>query len=74
MAALDTSVLVRFFVGDDRKQFQLAKAYIEGVAREKSLFFPLSVSIELEWVLRSPNATWNSVKGNSTKQTFARNK
>ena len=53
MSALDTNVLVRFLVADDAKQFEIAKAYIESVSPEETLFVPLSVSIELEWVLRS---------------------
>jgi len=53
MAALDTNILVRFLVADDRKQFQIAKAFIDDVVREEPLFIPLSVSVELEWVLRS---------------------
>jgi len=53
MPALDTNVLVRYLVADDRSQFQIAKAFIEEVVREEALFIPLSVSVELEWVLRT---------------------
>ncbi len=53
MPALDTNVLVRYLVADDPGQFQIAKAYIEDADRQESLFIPLSVSVELEWVLRS---------------------
>ena len=53
MPALDTNVLVRYLVADDRGQFQIAKAYIEEAVREEALFIPLSVSVELEWVLRT---------------------
>jgi len=53
MAALDTNVIVRFLVADDLKQFQLAKKFIEKTVREETLFIPLSVSVELEWVLRT---------------------
>ncbi len=53
MPALDTNVLVRYFVADDRKQFQIAKAIIEDATSDKTLFIPLSVVVELEWVLRS---------------------
>lgn len=53
MASLDTNVLVRYLVADDRKQFRSAKAFIESATRENPLFIPLSVSVELEWVLRS---------------------
>lgn len=53
MPALDTNVLVRYLVADDRSQFQMAKAFIEEAVREEALFIPLSVSVELEWVLRT---------------------
>lgn len=53
MPSLDTNVLVRYLVGDDRNQFELAKAYIDDVAPDDPLFIPLSVSVELEWVLRT---------------------
>lgn len=53
MPALDTNVLVRYLVADDRSQFQIAKAFIEEAVREEALFVPLSVSVELEWVLRT---------------------
>lgn len=53
MPALDTNVLVRYLVADDKKQFQLAKAFIEDAALTEPLFVPVSVSVELEWVLRS---------------------
>jgi len=53
MAALDTNVLVRYLVADDRKQYSIAKDYIERIATMDTLFVPLSVVVELEWVLRS---------------------
>lgn len=53
MPALDTNVLVRYLVADDRKQFAIAKNYIEKIASKDTLFVPLSVIVELEWVLRS---------------------
>lgn len=53
MAALDTNVLVRYLVSDEKKQFKIAKEFIEGSASDGSLFVPISVVIELEWVLRS---------------------
>ena len=53
MPALDTNVLVRYLVADDRSQFQIAKDFIEEAVREEALFIPLSVSVELEWVLRT---------------------
>ncbi len=53
MPALDTNVLVRYLVADDRQQFETAKAFIEDATLTEPLFVPVSVSIELEWVLRS---------------------
>lgn len=53
MPALDTNVLVRYLIADDRKQFELAKQFIEEAITNETLFIPLSVSVELEWVLRS---------------------
>jgi len=53
MPALDTNVLVRYLVSVDKKQFQAAKDFIDGSAPDVSLFVPISVVVELEWVLRS---------------------
>ena len=53
MPALDTNVLVRYLVADDKKQFQSARTLIESADEEAPLFLPLSVVVELEWVLRS---------------------
>ena len=53
MATLDTNVLVRYIIADDRKQFELARTLIEGAIRNERLFQPISVTVELEWVLRS---------------------
>lgn len=53
MAALDTNVLVRYLVADDKKQFQSAKTLIKTANDEAPLFLSLSVIVELEWVLRS---------------------
>ena len=54
MAALDTNVLVRLLVEDDAAQLAAARKLIRrclnaGVA----LFIPITVALELEWVLRS---------------------
>jgi len=40
-------------VADDKKQFESAKAFIEDATLTEPLFVPLSVSVELEWILRS---------------------
>ncbi len=54
MAALDTNVLVRFLVEDDVAQLALAKRLIRRCIREgQTLYVSVSVSLELEWVLRS---------------------
>ncbi len=53
MPTLDTNVLVRYLVADDRNQFQIAEAFIEEAVHQEALFIPLSVSVELEWILRT---------------------
>lgn len=54
MASLDTNVLVLFPVEDDRAQLAAAKALLALCLRDgESLFVPITVSLELEWVLRS---------------------
>lgn len=54
MAALDTNVLVRFLVQDDVKQGFLARELIRStLAKGDPLFIPVTVMLELEWVLRS---------------------
>ena len=53
MPALDTNVLVRYLIADDKKQFETARQFIEEAITNETLFIPVSVSVELEWVLRS---------------------
>lgn len=54
MAALDTNVLVRYLVQDDAAQLAAAKKLIRKCVSEgQVLFVPVTVSLELEWVLRS---------------------
>ena len=54
MAALDTNVLVRFLVQDDAAQGEAATRVIRtGVEAGSPLFVPVTVLLELEWVLRS---------------------
>lgn len=53
MAALDTNVLVRFLVGDDLVQSKVATAFIQTAVSSGALFVPVTVTLELEWVLRS---------------------
>ncbi|HVC11521.1 MAG TPA: type II toxin-antitoxin system VapC family toxin [Burkholderiales bacterium] len=54
MPALDTNILVRLLVEDDPRQMAAALNLVERAAREaRALFVPLTVALELEWVLRS---------------------
>ncbi len=54
MPALDTNVLVRYIVQDDPAQLAAAKHLISRcVAQGSTLFVPVTVVLELEWVLRS---------------------
>lgn len=54
MAALDTNVLIRFLVQDDAAQLAAARKLIRKCVNEgETLFVPVTVSLELEWVLRS---------------------
>lgn len=54
MPALDTNVLVRYIVQDDPSQLAAAKRLIgRFVAEGSTLFVPVTVVLELEWVLRS---------------------
>jgi predicted nucleic-acid-binding protein len=54
MPALDTNVLVRYVVQDDSGQLAAAKRLIgRCVAEGQSLFVPVTVALELEWVLRA---------------------
>ncbi len=49
MHAVDTNVLVRALVQDDAAQARRAKAFLSG----HSVYVPVTVILELEWVLRS---------------------
>jgi predicted nucleic-acid-binding protein len=54
MAAIDTNILVRYLIQDDVLQGQLAKKLIRRyLAQEESIFIPVTVILEFEWVLRS---------------------
>ena len=54
MKALDTNVLIRFLVRDDEKQAQAVKKILVEVEKENGeLFIPLSVTLEMLWVLSS---------------------
>lgn len=49
MRALDTNVLVRAFVQDDQAQAQRALTCLN----DQTVYVPVTVILELEWVLRS---------------------
>ncbi|HSW07845.1 PIN domain-containing protein [Aquabacterium sp.] len=54
MPALDTNVLVRYIVQDDSAQLTSARRLIRNcVSEQMTLFVPVTVALELEWVLRS---------------------
>lgn len=54
MPALDTNALVRYVVQDDEAQFAAAKRLVRKCVNEgQILFVPVTVTLELEWVLRS---------------------
>jgi len=54
MPALDTNVLVRYVVQDDTTQLAAAKRQIRRCISEgHALFVPVTVALELEWVLRA---------------------
>ncbi len=54
MPALDTNALIRYVVQDDVAQLAAARRLIRQCVREgQALFVPVTVTLELEWVLRS---------------------
>lgn len=54
MPALDTNVLVRYVVQDDSGQLAAARRLIHRCVSEgQPLFVPVTVALELEWVLRA---------------------
>lgn len=54
MPALDTNVLVRYLVWDDSSQLAAARRLIRKcVSEQQTLFVPITVTLGLEWVLRS---------------------
>ena len=66
MASLDTNVLVRYLVQEDEQQFLLAKKLIRAAVRaDETLHIPITVMLELEWVLRS-NFKFSKVQVTST--------
>ena len=54
MPGVDTNLLVRWLIDDDAKQVAEVQTLLESTrARQISLFVANTVSLELEWVLRS---------------------
>jgi predicted nucleic-acid-binding protein len=54
MASVDTNVLVRYIIQDEDSQFAIVMQLLDECAREgRPLFVPITVALELEWVLRS---------------------
>ena len=54
MPALDTNVLVRYIVQDDETQLAAARRLIrKSIGDGHALFVPITVALEIEWVLRS---------------------
>lgn len=53
MTSLDTNVLVRYLVKDDVRQHAIAVKVIESESHGADFFIPITVALELEWVLRS---------------------
>jgi len=54
MAALDTNVIVRWLVKDDAAQTARVQTLLDARLREQqTLFVPVTVLLETEWVLRS---------------------
>ena len=54
MKALDTNVLVRFLVQDDRRQAEIVyRVFREAEESKDTLFVPLLVVLEVFWVLES---------------------
>ena len=49
MRAVDTNILARYYLRDDRAQARLA----EKILAQGDVFVPKTVVLELEWVLRS---------------------
>jgi predicted nucleic-acid-binding protein len=54
MASLDTNILIRYLVKDDDAQLAASKKLIRAaLAAGETLFIPITVTLELEWVLRA---------------------
>jgi predicted nucleic-acid-binding protein len=52
MIGVDTNVLARFFIGDDKKQTEAAWAFLKARNADDPVFVSVLVIAELVWVLR----------------------
>ena len=52
MIGVDTNVLARFFIGDDKKQSEAAKSFLKARDADDPAFVSVLVIAELVWVLR----------------------
>ncbi len=66
MIAVDTNVLVRAILGDDPKQSMVARKVVE---RARDIIVPITVLIELAWVLKSVG--WNRSQIHQALSTLA---
>jgi predicted nucleic-acid-binding protein len=53
MIALDTNVIVRYIVQDDKEQARKASAVIEALSSERQAFISCIVLCEVNWVLKT---------------------
>ena len=52
MIGVDTNVLARFFIGDDKAQSEAARTFLNARSADDPAFIGLLVVAELVWVLR----------------------
>lgn len=61
MIAIDTNVLIRYFVGDDKKQCQKATKYLENNCAISDPSLIISIALcEVMWVLQSAYENGNA--------------
>jgi predicted nucleic-acid-binding protein len=60
MIAVDTNVLVRALLNDDPRQSPIARRFLE---RTRSVLVPVTVFLELAWVLKSTGWTRRQIHG-----------